>query len=95
MGCSSGTRYAVTGIILTQGKDVLYTFDVFAPQRSAGWVKMHTWKGGGYVAYGDTDDVTHGRPTTLDMEEMGSLAWWAAARARARVDCIRHYVRLL
>ena len=50
LGCSNGNGYAVTGIILTQGKDVLYTFDVDAPHFSSGLVKMHVWKGDCYVA---------------------------------------------
>ena len=57
IGCSNGGDYTVTGIILTQGKDVLYTFDVDNPiyadsGYSNGYVNMHTWKGGCYVAWG-------------------------------------------
>ena len=92
MGCSSGgTGYGVTGIILTQGKDVLYTFDVERPlgySPDNGWVTMHTWKGSCYVAYGDTNDVTPGKPTTFNMRKMSPKAWWAVARARVRIDCV-------
>ena len=88
MGCSNGNGYAVTGIILTQGKDVLYTFDVFAPQRGDGWVKLHTWKGGCYVAWGHTDYYEDGTPTTFSMEKMKSWQVWNERRGRVRIDCV-------
>ena len=90
MGCSNGADYAVTGIILTQGKDVLYKFDVYAPWYvdMQGWVKLHTWKGGCYVAWGHTDYYEDGTPTTFSMEKMTSWQAWNDARGLVRIDCV-------
>ena len=87
-GCSNGGGYAVTGIILTQGKDVLYTFDVNAPSGDDGYVKMHTWKGGCYVAWGHSYYYKDGKPTKFSMEKMKSWQAWNDYRGRVRIDCV-------
>ena len=87
IGCSNGAGYAVEGIILTQGKDVLYTFDANRPLYSAGWVKMHTWKGGCYVALGEKYPV-HNGVIQWDMSKMASEQGWSTLAARVRIDCI-------
>ena len=93
LGCSNGAGYAVTGIILTQGKDVLYTFDVDKPHNDTGLVTMHTWKGGCYVAYaGDfrVPRVGHLKSIQWDMSKMASKEWWDrdSIAARVRIDCV-------
>ena len=88
LGCSNGNGYAVTGIILTQGKDVLYTFDVDAPHFSSGLVKMHIWKGGCYVAWGSTLYLEKDIPVRWDMLKMAPEQKWNDTTARVRIDCV-------
>ena len=93
IGCSNGNGYMVTGIIVTQGKDVLYTFDVDKTRSKYkdGKVKMHTWKGGCYVAWSDTWYVRR-RTIQWDMSRMkpdnkfGGGIWGGIARVR--IDCV-------
>ena len=91
LGCSNGAGYAVTGIILTQGKDVIYTFDVDKPHNDTGLVTMHTWKGGCYVALG----VPYRRPNYalewpvyFNMWKMQKKDSWTNDVARVRIDCV-------
>ena len=86
LGCSNDAGYAVTGIIVTQGKDVLYTFDVNEPLSSAGWVKLHTWKGGCYVAWSGEGYRYNG--VHWDMLKMASENFWDSGAARVRMDCV-------
>ena len=92
IGCSNGGSYAVTGIIVTQGKDVLYTFDAEKPIGHNARVTMHTWKGGCYVAWGRQDYVSakDDWPTQWDMSKMASKQWlgYVDADIRVRSDCI-------
>ena len=94
LGCSNGAGYAVTGIIVTQGKDVLYTFDVDRPwnDETKGYVKMHTWKGGCYVAWVQVDyDKDEDRNTKAMVKMSSEEAWNLGAlwfRARVRIDCV-------
>ena len=90
LGCSNGNGYAVTGIILTQGKDVLYTFDVAVPQYERGWVKMHPWKGGCYVAWSDNWSWYSDSSGEIkwDMSKMASKEWWDNSEVRVRIDCV-------
>ena len=90
IGCSNGAGYAVTGIIVTQGKDVLYTFDVYAPvwNRGVGFANMHVWKGGCYVAWGHTDSYIAGVSTKFNMDKMKAAQNWSDSRARVRIDCV-------
>ena len=91
LGCSNGAGYAVTGIILTQGKDVLYTFDVDKSRYSNGYVSMHTWKGGCYVAYDRRDstrDHTDHWPLHWNMSKMAPKECWDTHEARVRIDCV-------
>ena len=91
LGCSNGNGYTVTGIILTQGKDVLYTFDINLPFDGEGWVKMHPWKGGCYVAWDRKDVITAEHwPVHWSMSKMKSENKWSVddAAARVRIDCV-------
>ena len=91
IGCSNGAGYAVTGIIVTQGKDVLYTFDVNAPAMSAGYVNMHTWKGGCYVAWESKGypSLEKNWPPQWDMSKMEQEEDWNPTKvARVRIDCV-------
>ena len=87
IGCSNGNGYVVTGIILTQGKDVLYTFDVDSKR---GWVTKHTWKGGCYVAWDwkDYDVAQEDWPVRWQMLKMEKKQCWGTAIARIRIDCV-------
>ena len=89
IGCSNGAGYAVTGIIVTQGKDVLYTFDVNRRWGSEGWVKLHTWKGGCYVAWGKKGDLKIDGVVHWHMSKMASKEWWDnVSSVRVRIDCV-------
>ena len=91
IGCSNGAGYAVNGIIVTQGKDVLYTFDVDAPHFSSGWVTMHTRKGGCYVAWDMQSFISADDwPVSWKMSKMASNQQWSAdtVAARVRIDCV-------
>ena len=89
MGCSNGAGYAVTGIIVTQGKDVLYTFDVNKPRYGDGWVKMHPWKGGCYVAWGDISRSHNSRRYWFMSKMVPNECWDRdTSVARVRIDCV-------
>ena len=88
IGCSNGAGYAVTGIILTQGKGVLYTFDVDVSLSGHGELKMHTWKGGCYVAYGNRVHIDSIGAIQWDMSKMASEKVWNGTTARVRIDCV-------
>ena len=87
IGCSNGAGYAVTGIIVTQGKDVLYTFDVLKQVRVDGWVKKHTWKGGCYVAWSGSYYL-YSDGVVSTMSKMASQNFWGTGSARVRIDCV-------
>ena len=92
IGCSNGAGYAVNGIILTQGKKVLYTFDVNRPwsKYGNGYVTTHTWEGGCYVAWDwkKYNTVWKSWPVHWHMSKMEKYQAWGTAVARVRIDCV-------